>query len=131
MKALILVDIQNDFLPSGALPVPKGDEVVPVANCLQRVFELVVERHRQHGRIAGLAVGFLEPEEVVVLATDNHARSDLPADRFNEYLRAEGLTPALAVRERTGRPGSLLRRSGIVCSLALSVATSVRWFIAK
>ena len=33
-KALILVDIQNDFLPGGALAVPRGDEVVPVANAL-------------------------------------------------------------------------------------------------
>jgi len=30
--ALILVDVQNDFLPGGALPVPEGDEVVPVLN---------------------------------------------------------------------------------------------------
>ncbi len=34
MRSLILVDIQNDFLPGGALAVPKGDEVVPVANRL-------------------------------------------------------------------------------------------------
>jgi nicotinamidase/pyrazinamidase len=34
MKALILVDIQKDFLPGGALPVPRGDEVVEVANRL-------------------------------------------------------------------------------------------------
>ena len=32
MKALILVDIQNDFLPGGALAVPDGDKVIPVAN---------------------------------------------------------------------------------------------------
>ena len=32
MKALILVDIQNDFLPGGALAVANGDAVVPVAN---------------------------------------------------------------------------------------------------
>lgn len=40
---------------------------------------------------------------VVVLATDNQARSDLPAERFNEYLRAEGLTPAITAREQAGR----------------------------
>jgi uncharacterized GH25 family protein len=40
---------------------------------------------------------------VVVLATDNQARSDLPADRFNDYLRAEGLTPAIVAREQTGQ----------------------------
>ncbi len=30
--ALIVVDVQNDFLPGGALAVPGGDEVVPVLN---------------------------------------------------------------------------------------------------
>ena len=30
--ALIIVDVQNDFLPGGALAVPHGDEVVPVLN---------------------------------------------------------------------------------------------------
>lgn len=32
MKALLLVDIQNDFLPTGSLPVPAGDEIVDVVN---------------------------------------------------------------------------------------------------
>lgn len=40
---------------------------------------------------------------VIVFATDNQARSDLPAERFNDYLRTEGLTPALTVREQAGR----------------------------
>ncbi|MGH7476259.1 MAG: nicotinamidase [Longimicrobiales bacterium] len=30
--ALLLVDVQNDFCPGGALPVPQGDRVVPVLN---------------------------------------------------------------------------------------------------
>ena len=30
--ALLVVDVQNDFMPGGALPVPEGDEVVPVLN---------------------------------------------------------------------------------------------------
>ncbi len=34
MRALILVDLQNDFMPGGALAVPDGDAVVPVANSL-------------------------------------------------------------------------------------------------
>jgi uncharacterized GH25 family protein len=40
---------------------------------------------------------------VLVLQTDDMAESHLPAIRFNDYLRAEGLTPALALRERTAR----------------------------
>ncbi len=34
--ALVLVDVQNDFCPGGALPVPEGDRVVPVLNTLLR-----------------------------------------------------------------------------------------------
>ncbi|HET6569256.1 MAG TPA: nicotinamidase [Rhodothermales bacterium] len=30
--ALLIVDVQNDFIPGGALPVPDGDEIVPVLN---------------------------------------------------------------------------------------------------
>jgi len=48
MKALILVDIQNDFLPGGALAVPDGDAVIPVANKLQAVFPLVVATQDWH-----------------------------------------------------------------------------------
>lgn len=36
MKVLLLVDIQNDFCPGGALAVAEGDQVVPVANALLR-----------------------------------------------------------------------------------------------
>jgi nicotinamidase/pyrazinamidase len=36
MNALVLVDLQNDFCPGGALAVPHGDEVVAVANALLR-----------------------------------------------------------------------------------------------
>lgn len=40
---------------------------------------------------------------VLVLQTDTRAYSLLPAIRFNDYLRYEGLTPALDYRERTHR----------------------------
>lgn len=48
MDALILVDIQNDFLPGGALAVQQGDEVIPVANELQKYFDLVVATQDFH-----------------------------------------------------------------------------------
>jgi nicotinamidase/pyrazinamidase len=53
MKALILVDIQNDFLPGGALPVKRGDEVIPVANKVSGQFELVVATQDWHPRDHG------------------------------------------------------------------------------
>jgi nicotinamidase/pyrazinamidase len=39
---LLVVDVQNDFCPGGALAVPGGDQVVPVINALARRFEHVV-----------------------------------------------------------------------------------------
>src|SRR5215831_8382973 len=48
MRALILTDIQNDFLPGGALAVPQGDQVIPVANQLQQSFDLVVATQDWH-----------------------------------------------------------------------------------
>ncbi|TDB39523.1 MAG: bifunctional nicotinamidase/pyrazinamidase [Actinobacteria bacterium] len=48
MRALILVDIQNDFMPFGALPVADGDAIVPVANALMPRFSLVVATQDWH-----------------------------------------------------------------------------------
>jgi nicotinamidase/pyrazinamidase len=48
MNALILVDIQNDFLPGGALAVPGGDEVIAVANSLMRQFDIIVVTQDWH-----------------------------------------------------------------------------------
>jgi nicotinamidase/pyrazinamidase len=48
MNGLIIVDLQNDFLPGGALAVPNGDEVISVANELQRRFELVLATKDWH-----------------------------------------------------------------------------------
>ncbi len=47
-QALILVDLQNDFLPGGALAVARGDEVVPVANRVMAGFSLVVATQDWH-----------------------------------------------------------------------------------
>lgn len=49
------------------------------------------------------AMRFATPGTQIVALRSNHATSELPAVRFNDYLREEGLTPAIAVRERTGR----------------------------
>ncbi|HEY8504047.1 MAG TPA: bifunctional nicotinamidase/pyrazinamidase, partial [Gemmataceae bacterium] len=41
-RVLLVVDIQNDFCPGGALAVPEGDQVVPVINKLSRRFAHVI-----------------------------------------------------------------------------------------
>lgn len=48
MDALIVVDVQNDFCPGGALPVPDGDQVVAVINQLGARFALVVASQDWH-----------------------------------------------------------------------------------
>jgi len=48
VKALIMVDLQNDFVPGGALSVPNGDQVIPIANKLQRDYSLVVATQDWH-----------------------------------------------------------------------------------
>jgi nicotinamidase/pyrazinamidase len=48
MKALIIVDVQNDFLPGGALGVPEGDLVIPVINQLSQDFDLVFTTRDWH-----------------------------------------------------------------------------------
>ena len=48
MRALLLIDIQNDFLPGGRLAVPAGDEIIPLVNALQLRFDLVVATQDWH-----------------------------------------------------------------------------------
>jgi nicotinamidase/pyrazinamidase len=47
---LIVVDVQNDFVPGGALAVPRGDEVVPVINRLAARFDNIVLTQDWHPR---------------------------------------------------------------------------------
>ena len=48
MKALLIIDVQNDFMPGGALAVPEGDRIIPVVNRLQEKFDLVIATQDWH-----------------------------------------------------------------------------------
>ncbi|MFV0156521.1 bifunctional nicotinamidase/pyrazinamidase [Empedobacter falsenii] len=48
MKALIIVDMQYDFLPGGALAVNEGDQIIERINKLQEKFDLVVATQDWH-----------------------------------------------------------------------------------
>ena len=48
MKALLIVDIQNDFCPGGALAVPDGDKIIPVVNSLSKEFSHVLMTQDWH-----------------------------------------------------------------------------------
>jgi len=68
MKALIIVDVQNDFVPGGALAVRDGDRVVPVINQLQSAFELVLATQdwhpAEHGSFAANHPGRAPGEQI-------------------------------------------------------------------
>jgi nicotinamidase/pyrazinamidase len=48
VRALLLVDLQNDFMPGGALAVAGGNEVIPLANRLMPEYDLVVATRDWH-----------------------------------------------------------------------------------
>lgn len=48
MKALLIVDLQNDFCPGGALAVPQGDTIVPTVNELVDAFDIVIQTQDWH-----------------------------------------------------------------------------------
>ncbi len=78
--ALLIVDVQNDFCPEGALPTPKGDIVVPVINKLMDKFSLIIASRDWH------------PEETVhfnrwpVHCVKESHGADFPADLKREKI---------------------------------------------
>lgn len=98
--ALILVDIQNDFIPGGALPTKNGDEIVPVANRLQPHFHLVVASQdwhpRDHGSFASNHPG-RKPGEVIDLhglpqiLWPDHCVQGSPGAEFHRDLDTSGI----------------------------------------
>ena len=48
MNALLIVDIQNDFCPGGALAVPDGDTIIPTVNKLIEQFDVIIQTQDWH-----------------------------------------------------------------------------------
>ena len=47
-SALLVVDVQNDFCPGGALPTPQGNKVVPIINKLMDKFAIIIASRDWH-----------------------------------------------------------------------------------
>lgn len=100
MRALLLVDLQNDFMPGGSLPCKEGDAVVPVANALMPAFTLVVATQdwhpADHGSFASNHPG-AKPGDVGELAGvpqvywPDHCVQDSWGARFNADLRVQDI----------------------------------------
>lgn len=48
MDALLIIDVQQDFCPGGALGVPDGDTIIPVINALQERFDVILQTQDWH-----------------------------------------------------------------------------------
>ncbi len=112
LRALIAVDIQNDFCPGGALPVNKGDEVIPLVNRLSRKFATVAITQDWHpanhvsfaSNHEGMNVydqleinginQVLWPDHCVAGTPGALIHPDLDTDRANIIIR-KGTTPGL------------------------------------
>jgi nicotinamidase/pyrazinamidase len=101
MSTLIVVDLQRDFLPGGALAVPRGDEVVAVANAVMDRFTRVVATQdwhpAGHGSFAANQPG-RAPGEVIELGGvaqvlwPVHCVQDTPGAAFAAGLQVERFT---------------------------------------
>lgn len=70
MKCLLLVDVQNDFLPGGALAVTGGEGIIPIVNRIMSDYDLVVATQDwhpdEHGSFAASHEGVTEFEQGVL-----------------------------------------------------------------
>jgi nicotinamidase/pyrazinamidase len=114
MKALLLVDIQNGFCPGGNLPVPHGDEIVPIANRLieDGGYDVIVASQdwhpANHGSFASQHPGakpfemgelsgqpqVLWPDHCVQETADAEFHPDLNLDAV-DYIQQKGDNPAV------------------------------------
>jgi len=100
LSCLIIVDVQNDFLPGGALAVARGDEVVAVANALMPAFGRVIATQdwhpRAHGSFAAQHAGRSVGEVVELGGVDQvlwpvHCVQDSPGASFAPGLELGGI----------------------------------------
>lgn len=100
MRALILVDIQNDFCPGGALAVSNGDSIVTIANKLIDGFELVVATQDWHppnhksfaSQNEGVSIGdSFELNGVPQIAWPDHCVEGTAGAEFHPDLNSSGI----------------------------------------
>jgi len=111
MNALLIIDVQNDFIPGGSLAVPGGEEIVPVINGLMDRFELVVATQdwhpKDHISFASNHQGKKPFEQIVHLGLDqilwpDHCVQGTPGAGFHPELN---VNPIEAIIRKGMDPG--------------------------
>lgn len=100
MNALIIVDVQNDFCPGGALAVPQGDLIVPVINRILPAFDAVVATQdwhpANHGSFASNHPGHQVGDVITLngltqILWPAHCVQDSPGAEFHPELDTSGI----------------------------------------
>lgn len=91
--ALIVVDVQNDFCPGGALAVPNGDAVVRVINPLQMKFDRVYFTRDWHPQDH---CSFADEPTFEDLSWPTHCVQDSPGAEFHGDLRVPLDAPVIS-----------------------------------
>lgn len=100
-SALILVDLQNDFCRGGTLEVPNGDDVIPLANLLQKYFDLVIATQDWHpadhvsfaSNHPGHGVGeVIKIDKILQILWPDHCVQESNGAAFHPALEISGIT---------------------------------------
>jgi nicotinamidase/pyrazinamidase len=100
MRALLLIDLQNDFMPGGALAVEDADEAVVVANAIMSRFDLIVATQdwhpKGHASFASSHFGRVPGEQVEVVGEmqtlwPDHCVQQTPGASFHSGLDVAGV----------------------------------------
>lgn len=103
-KALLLVDIQNDFIPGGALEVKRGDEVIGVANRAMKYFNHIIATQdwhpADHKSFASQHEGknpgeFIELHGLSQILWPDHCVNKTKGAEFAQGLNISGITKVI------------------------------------
>lgn len=110
MKTLVIIDMQNDFIPGGSLAVPEGDQIVVLINQLQEKFDLVIatqDWHPQdHSSFAAKYPGKNEFDKIEIHGQEQilwpvHCVQDSEGAQFHSDLNTEKIE--IIIRKGTSK----------------------------
>ena len=129
-KALVIVDLQNDFCPGGALAVPEGDQIVPIVNkliklCIAAGFPVYATRDwHPEDHMSFIAQGGPWPSHCVqnTLGAEFHPNLKLPAQSMIVSKANNKENDAYSGFDGTDL-SDMLKRAGIIEIIICGLAT--------
>lgn len=100
MKALVLIDIQCDFMPDGALAVPQGDEIIPIVNAIMPHYQHIIatqDWHPEHHKSFASNHFGKKPFDIVIMngieqvLWPNHCVAGSRGADFHSDLKTENI----------------------------------------